>query len=474
MKKVVLASLLACAAIASGLPSASAQTAVSLGTGAPAANPCPPMPDAEYKVYTDASNAKGAAQAAAIEAYLTAYPQSCVKLPTLIALMQTYYGLQNVPKTLSTADSVLQLDPTNYSALLLVAAMRKGVVASITDPTAKQAALDAASSAATAAQKGLTAPKPAAITDDQFKALQATAIPIYYSAIAADDLNKNDNAGAIENYKKELAAVPPAATQTPGDTLMDMYYLAVAYYQSKPPDYLNCTWYASRVVDYAPPAMKPTFSQLAKSICYKKYHGTEEGFDAVAAAAQSSLDPPAGFFDKIKPAPTQAELIHNAITGNDPATLATSDKEMVFQFGSPEDAAKVWDAVKGKSYLFPDALVIESSPTVLKVAVSDDAKQAKTADFTFNMAALEDIPEPKATATLAAKTAYKKAVAEREAITAAMAVGQTVSLNGTYDSFSPNPLMITMKDGAVVLKAAPKPAPKAAPATTVHHTATKK
>ena len=41
--------------------------------------------------------------------------------------------------------------------------------------------------------------------------------------------------------------------------------------------------------------------------------------------------------------------------------------------------------MKGKSVTIPDALVIESSPTVLKVAVSDDAVQSKTPDFTFNL-----------------------------------------------------------------------------------------
>ena len=46
--------------------------------------------------------------------------------------------------------------------------------------------------------------------------------------------------------------------------------------------------------------------------------------------------------------------------------------------------------MKGKSVTIPDALVIESSPTALKVAVSDDAVQAKTADFTFNLAAPDE------------------------------------------------------------------------------------
>ena len=155
---------------------------------------------------------------------------------------------------------------------------------------------------------------------------------------------------------------------------------------------------------------------------------------------------------------------------------------MVFQFGSPDDAAKVWDSIKGKSVQIPGALVISSSPTVLKVAVTDDAKQSnpKTADFTFNMAPPETIDEPtapSANATPAQKAAYKTKLAaynkavdaaktKADAIAAATAVGQTVTLTGTYDSFTPNPIQIIMKDGVVILPKAAKPA--AAP---VHHTA---
>ena len=46
----------------------------------------------------------------------------------------------------------------------------------------------------------------------------------------------------------------------------------------------------------------------------------------------------------------------------------------------------------------------------------------------------------------------------------ATAVGQKVTLSGTYASYTPSPLMITMSDGAVILKKAAKPTP-------VHHPA---
>jgi tetratricopeptide (TPR) repeat protein len=426
------------------------------------------MPDAEYKPYNDSVNnttATPQAKAASIEAYLAAFPQSCAKLDSLVMLMQTYYAANDYPKTLDAADRVLQLDPNNLRALLLEAAIRKGTADSIADPTAKQAALDAG---AAAAQKGLAAPKPAAMADADFKTLQSTAFPFFYSAIGTAALNKKDTATAIDAFKKELAAVPLAQTQAPGPILQDTYFLAEAYVQSTPPDLLNCAFYAARFVDYAPEPYKSQIAPTAK-YCYRNYHGADDGYDAVAASAKANLFPPPDFQASVKPAPTPKDIIDQIFaTTPDLGTLAVGDKEFIIQNGTPDQASKVWDTIKGKSVEIPGALVIAATPTQLQVAISDNAVQSKTADFTFNMAPPAEIPEPKAGATPAQKLAYKKKVAdaqkEADAIAAATTVGSTVTLDGTYDSFTAKPIMIIMSDGAVVL---PKPKPAAAP---VHHT----
>lgn len=467
MKKVVLASFLACAVLVSGLPSAFAQAAPA--AAAPAA--CPPMPDAEYKAYTDAIGPP--AKPDAIEAYLTAFPQSCVKLPVLLTLMSAYAAANDTAKVLDAADRVLQLDPNNLQALIFEAYLRKQAADAVTDPAAKQTALD---TAAGYAQKGLAAPKPAGMSDDDFKKLEGQALPIFYGVIGAAALNKKDAATAIDAYKKELGSVPVAQTQAPGPQLQDTYYLGVAYLQSAPPDLLDCAYYVARFVAFAPEPYKTQYAPTAK-YCYKKYHGGDDGYDAITSAAQANLNPPDGLFASIKPAPTPAEQIHGIITSTpDLATLAIGDKEMVFQYGSPDDAAKVWDTIKGKSVEIPDTLVVASTPTQLQVAVSDDAKQSKTADFTFNLKAPEAVLELPEHATPAQKLAYKKKqeAAQKEAddIAAATAVGKTVTLDGTYESFTPKPIMITMSDGEVVL---PKKTPAKAPAKApVHRPAAKK
>jgi hypothetical protein len=411
---------------------AAAQSQVNLGSNAQATSGGVQMSPAEYKAYNDAiTQTAPQAKAAALEAYLTAYPQSAVKADTLQLLMATYSAIPDPTKTLDAADRLLQVDPNNMRALLLEVYFRKSAGDQATDPTAKQAAYDAAASFA---QKGLAATKPKDMSDADFTKLKSAAYPVFYSTIATDALNKKDAATAITNFKLELSSVPVESTKTPGPLLQDTYTLGQAYYQSTPPDYVNCTWYTSRAAAFAPEPYKSQMLPLAK-YCYKKYHGADDGYDAVTTAVQANLDPPAGF--TIKPAPSPADIVAQVIaTTPDLATLAVSDKEFILANGKPEDAAKVWDTIKGKSVEFPDTTVVSVTDTALMVAVSDDAVQSKTADFTFQLKAPLKTPP---------------------------VAGAKVTVTGTYASYTPSPVMITMSDGAVVEKKAPAKAP-------VHHT----
>jgi hypothetical protein len=348
--------------------------------------------------------------------------------------MNIYYSLKQPDKAIDAADRLLQVDPNNLRGLAFEVYLHKQAADAATDPAAKQAAFDLASSFAT---KGLAATKPKDMSDADFKKLKDSLTPTFYSAIANAALNKKDTATAITNFKSELSSVPVDQTTKPGFLLQDTYALGAAYYQSTPPDYVNCTWYTSRAANFAPDPYKTEFLKVA-NYCYKKYHGGSDGFDAVTAAVPNSLDPPAGF--TIKPAPSPADIVAQVIaTTPDLSTLAIGDKEFILANGKPEDAAKVWDTVKGKTVEVPDVIVVSVSDTVLTASVSDDAVQSKTADFTFNL---------------------------KEPLKTPPAVGDKVTMTGTYASFAPSPIMITMSDGEIVL---PKKEPaKKAP---VHHKA---
>lgn len=498
MKKAVVASFLATASavavLASCAPMAIAQAQVNLGAQQGGANGQVQMSQAEYNAYNSAiTQTTPQTKAPALEAYLTAYPQSAVKADVLQQLMIAYSGFDPA-KTLDAADRLLQVDPNNIRALTFEVYFRKTQADQATDATAKQAPLD---QAASYAQKGLAASKPKDMSDDDFKKITDSAYPIFYSAIGTAALNRKDSPTAIDNFKKELAAVPLAQTQQPGPVLQDTYFLGLAYLQSNPPDYINCTFYVTRFTAFAPEPYKTQLAPTA-TYCYKKYHGNAEGYAAVQTAAQANLNPPADF--KITPAPSAADIADQTVKSTpDLGTLALSDKEFILQNGKSDDADKVWATVKGKTVEIPDATVITAADSVITAAVSDDAIQSKTADFTFNMKEpLKTVPTVGSKITLtgtyssyskgggAASTTSSSGTASTSGTTSTAGAASTTSASGAASTDSSatgsgtsaptgsstaspsSALMITMSDGALVTKAAPK---RTAPATRrpVHH-----
>src|SRR6202051_2760750 len=77
---------------------------------------------AEYNAYqmaTTQSDPK--AKAAALEDFLTKYPQSVVKKAVLDLLIDTYQQTGDMDKTVSAASRMLQLDPANLKAIYISA-----------------------------------------------------------------------------------------------------------------------------------------------------------------------------------------------------------------------------------------------------------------------------------------------------------------------------------------------------------------
>lgn len=429
MKKVVLASLLAAAVAGPVAYLGLSATAYAQPAGQAPAGGQIQMNEQEYKDYNDAnSQSTPAAKAAGFENYLTKYPQSAVKADVLLQLVALYGAINDTSKTLTAVDRLMQVDPNNIRGLVYEVSLRRAAADALTDPSAKQAGYDAA---ADWARKGLAATKPAAMSDADFTTVKNIGYPIFYSAIGIDALVKKDTAGAIDAFKKELHFVPVAATTQPGSILQDTFNLGQAYYTSTPPDYLNCAYYGSRAAFYAPEPFKTQFSQIS-TYCYRRYHGKNDGYDALVAISKDNLDPPADL--KVTPAPKPADIVADLIaTTPDLATLAISDKEYVLQYGKQEDADKLFATIKGKSVELPDVTVISAAADTLTVAVSEDAVANTTADFTFKM---------------------------KEPLTTLPEKGSKINISGTYDSYTQNPVMISMTDGAVVEKKKAAPVKK--------------
>jgi hypothetical protein len=431
MKKAFLASVLAAACV-----STVAVTPMFAQAAAAAAGP--QLSQEEYTAYNAVITATDpAAKAAAAEAFLTKYPQSTVKSTVLEQALAGYSGANNAPKAIDAADRLLQVDPNNIRALALETALLKAQGDAATAPADKTAAY---AKAADAASRGLKATKPAAVADADWAAIQKQVTPYFYSAIGIDALTKKDMPGAIAAYTSELKSVDVAATQAPGPLLQDTFFLGQAYYGSTPPDYLNCTFFATRTASFAPDQFKPQFQPLA-TYCYKKYHGGEDGYDAVKTAASANLFPPADFATSVKPAPTtadQATTLLAADKADDPtlAKTALADREFVMSYGTQAQADEEFAPLKDKE-LKLTGKVVSIADTTLTLAVSDDAKQANpmVADFSITL---------------------------KEAPKTAPVAGAQVDVVATFASYTQKPMLVTMTGGEIQEKT-PAKAPAKAP-----------
>jgi hypothetical protein len=442
MKKFVFASVLALASISLVSPPALRAQDQPISIKDPA----------EYNAYqmaTTQSDPK--AKAAALESFLQTYPQSLVKQAVLDELVNLYSNPLDPDKELSAATRMLQVDPNNLKALLYSVVVKKLQAPRTND---QQAADDAAA----LAHKGLTVPKPAGMSEDEWKTLTAAAYPLFHSAIALDDRMKKDFKSAIDEYKAELMLYPADQTKA-GPGLVDTLNLAEAYVnvnpkKPDPKDLVQAIWFYSRAWDYAPAAYKPEIEKKL-DYWYNRYHGGMDGLDAIKTQAQATEFP--GGDVSVAPAKTPQEKIADIIKNTpDLKVLALSDKETILAYGSKDDADKMWAVLKDQQTPVP-GIVTEATASVIKLAVTDDAKQSKTPDFIVNMKEPlkdKDVPAP--------GFEYK--------------LQPAAELDGTYDSYTAIPatdtttasVQIVVREGFV--QPEKKKAPVRKPAA-AHHAA---
>ena len=140
------------------------------------------------------------AKATALEAFLTAYPQSVVKKAVLDLLIDTYQQTSDPDKALSAATRLLQVEPNNMKAHLHLGLRRRPCArrTSIRLPATPRIRRPATIPRRWP-RRGLTAPKPAGALRRRLEEYdRRNAYPIFHSAIALDDVvSKKDYKGAI-------------------------------------------------------------------------------------------------------------------------------------------------------------------------------------------------------------------------------------------------------------------------------------
>jgi tetratricopeptide (TPR) repeat protein len=445
MKKILVTVVLGVAAFAA------AQTPAQPPQGQPAAQPAQAPPaaapaqapvikdPAEYNAYVGAIGQKDpAAQISGLEAFLTQYPNSIMKVAALQTLMGDYQQTNNQAKTIDAAAKLVAADPCNVRAMALLAYFNR-LKAQGGDANATQDLADAKKYA----QMGLDClpkfTKPDGTSDADFQKMRDQMTGIFNAAIGIAALTSKD----YETARKTLRAAVDSTPDSQKDFSV-VYPLALAYAGPTPPDPkltpdpIDAIWFAIRASAVAPNAQYQTqIEKYAKGL-YIKYHGGDDGWVDVLPQAKSNPAQPAGF--TIKPAPTPPEQAHAMAIAADPTKMDFGQWEFILSNGSQADQDLVWNAIKGKAVQL-NGTVMKATATEFDIAGSLDDIEAKKADITLTF-------EDKVPLKLIPKE------------------GASLDFQGEPASYTPNPFMMTMEKGKLLKAAAPAAPAKKAP---VHH-----
>jgi hypothetical protein len=436
MKKILVTVVLGVAALAA------AQDAAKPAQGQPSASSTqgPVIKDpAEYNAYVAAIGQKDpAAQISGLEAFLTQYPTSIMKVAALQQLMGDYQQTGNQAKTIDAATKLVAADPTNERALFMLAYFDR-LKAQGGDPNAKQDLVDAKKYAQMGLDNLSKFAKPDGMSDADFQKMKDQMTGVFSAALGVAALNDGD----YDAGRKYLRAAIDGTPDSQKDFTL-VYALTQAYIPPKTPDPkftpdpINAIWYNARASVLAPtPQYQQQYEKYAKNQ-YIKYHGGDDGWTDVLALAKANPVQPAGF--TIKPAPTPAEQAHTMALATDPTKMDFGQWEFILSNGSQADQDLVWTAIKGKPVQL-NGTVIKATATQFDIAGSLDDIEAKKADITLTF---ED------------KVPLKMIPKE----------GASLDFQGEPASYTPSPFMMAMEKGKLLKAAAPAAPAKKPP---VHH-----
>jgi len=201
--------------------------------------------------------------------------------------LTTYAGLNQPKETVDAAKSILADDPKNFSALYYIMYFTQSLYA------ANQSAdvLDQGEKAASTILANINTPPPN-VTDDQWKGLRPQV-----------ELLAHVNSGFIAMQRKNWDAAETefrkSLEMSPNNGQVD-YWLGFTIASEKKTEKVpEALFYFARAATFdGQGAMAPAGRQQALDYVkrqYKIYHGSDEGFDKLVAAAKSAPTPPADF-----------------------------------------------------------------------------------------------------------------------------------------------------------------------------------
>ena len=249
---------------------------------------------AEYNAYTAAvSTADATSRAEALEAFIQQYPKSVVLIDALEQEMAAWQTVGDSKQVMKVAKRLLAADSGNIRALGIVVALDRVNAAAGDNAALNEMCVDASGGM-------LAVPmwrQPANMSEGDFVTLSKLLNDIFVGAEGYCAVQQKNYSQAGEWLTRAYGMDPT--------NVQDTYQLAVADLESTPLD-VSGFWYCARAIHLAQSATIPQDTSSMVAYCkakYTKFHGADDGWDALLTSIADQDTPPPNFAKQIKPAP---------------------------------------------------------------------------------------------------------------------------------------------------------------------------
>ncbi len=248
---------------------------------------------AEYNAYKAAVNtADATARAEALEAFVQQYPRSVVFTDVLEQEMAAWQAAGDSKQVMKVAKRLLAADQGNIRALGIVVALDRVDAAGGDNAALNEMCVDASGGM-------LAVPmwrRPANMSEADYVSLSKLLNDIFIGAEGYCAVEQKNYSQARDWLQRAL--------KIDRTNVQDTYQLAVADLESTqlmPEGF----WYCARAVHLAQDAAIPQDASSMVGYCktkYSKYHGADDGWEALVTSVAAEDSPPPDFAAKIKPA----------------------------------------------------------------------------------------------------------------------------------------------------------------------------
>ncbi|HYL77829.1 MAG TPA: tetratricopeptide repeat protein [Bryobacteraceae bacterium] len=222
-----------------------------------------------------------------LQQWQTQYPSTEWSGPRKQLFLTTYAALNMAKETIDAAKQILADDPKNFSAMYYIMYFTQMMYGQVQSPDT----LDQGEKSATTILANINTP-PANVSEEQWKQLRPQV-----------ELLAHVNLGFIAMQRKNWDAAEAEFTKSlqmsPNNGQVDYWMGFVIASEKKTEKVPTALFYFARAAAYdgtgamAADGRKQALDYVKRQ--YKIYHGSDDGFDKLIAAAKSSPTPPADF-----------------------------------------------------------------------------------------------------------------------------------------------------------------------------------